>query len=478
MLPKTNPYNFVRLAGTTPAKRISPGTHASAQANRHSGRLVCRLVALSPIFIPYRLPRSEVQPGVYEELPLPPSGKLRTRNHKRFLQFFHTGDNIPRISASTLKGEIRSIAEALSNSCVSLFSGRYPGLEGEIHLPVGFQACSDKDKLCPACRLFGMATESAPQNNTEADKLFFRGKVSFSDALLLGKPLYRPPVLLIELSNPKPSHRLYYFPDGKHAVGRKFYYHTNDLEPLAETRPLSTAALPYNLRDLLYRNGVHQPTEADLLALYRDRRNWPANSRDGLHRKVTVRPLERGAVFEFTVDYVNLSDHELALLVLSLELVPRLNLREDGSLDINDQNRLVMDENHLPKVTGCGVYHKIGYGKPAGLGSAAIYIVSGSQLSLAERYSGSGDGFSPLPSGMELRAWAQEQKTDCFKWLGAHQDAANPNINIWPQQSNDLFNILRWPNQLDIGYPDVNDPDGFSTPLPIPGNETRENPPG
>lgn len=467
-----NPYNFVRFAGTTPALREKPVGHSGSHPGLHSGRFVCRLVALSPIFIPYRPPdENRSIPGVYELIRLPPSppkrGETQPRSrppHKSFLKFFHTGDGIPTIPATSLKGELRSIAEALSNGCVSLFGGEYEEghrVVADLSLPVvtkgkeklKFTACDDFQNLCPTCRLFGMSTPATVKEEKE-DEPFFRGKVTFNDARLEGEPQYLNPVLLIELSNPKPRHRQYYSEGGlgQLAVGRKFYYHSPALG-------LLTA----------------RPEEVQLLEKFRVSRNLPAMSPDGLHRKNTIRPLTPFSIFRFEIDFHDLTDAELALLVYSLELSPMLTL-EEGHLPIDSTHRLKNGAQMIAALqagTGnAGVYHKIGYGKPAGLGTSAIYIEELINLNPQDRYSGVEEQTQPA-SGQRLREWVANQKQAFLEQQAVVQPQADGTMKkVIPQNIRELRQILRWPNRFGnrLRYPS-RDENEFTQPLALPGHE-------
>lgn len=74
------------------------------------------------------------------------------------------------IPGTSLKGAIRSIVEAITNSCVSQYK------RGE-EIPLSHQRCSyrpgKQENLCPACRLFGVAG--------------LRGRVHFADAIPVGR---------------------------------------------------------------------------------------------------------------------------------------------------------------------------------------------------------------------------------------------------------------------------------------------------
>ncbi|MFN3929342.1 MAG: RAMP superfamily CRISPR-associated protein, partial [Thermoflexus sp.] len=63
------------------------------------------------------------------------------------------------IPGTSIKGAVRSVVEAISNSCVKLITSRE-------RLPPSHQPC-DEDALCPACRLFGVTG--------------YRGRAHFAD---------------------------------------------------------------------------------------------------------------------------------------------------------------------------------------------------------------------------------------------------------------------------------------------------------
>lgn len=104
------------------------------------------------------------------------------------------------IPGTGIKGAVRSIVEAISNSCVRQVA------KGE--RASGHEACRDVNALCPACRLFGTTG--------------YRGRIHFSDALPVGE--VKPTIIKIaDLWPPR------------QAKGRKFYYAKSfqplDMEP-------------------------------------------------------------------------------------------------------------------------------------------------------------------------------------------------------------------------------------------------------
>lgn len=99
-----NPYDFVRPG--EPAKKDKPKGHHKFDGL--SGKITCNLELITPIFIPDPEKRVEIEEG--EE-----------RGHK-ILEFFKV-NNKPVIPPTEIKGMIRSVAEAASNSCFSVFDG-------------------------------------------------------------------------------------------------------------------------------------------------------------------------------------------------------------------------------------------------------------------------------------------------------------------------------------------------------------------
>lgn len=420
-MPFMNPYNFVRFQPMADNARQKPLSHRAGQGL--SGRLTCHIFPLSPIFIPTQ---DFNDPEAYEEVNLPRDHRGNHRDpHRCYLKFYNPGDGIPTIPGSSLKGAIRSVAEALCNGCLSEFFGTKDDLLYESLMP-----CTDPQALCPTCRLFGMPSAEGEGE----DNLFFKAKVSFNSARLIGTAQYLPePVLLPELSEPKPNCDIFYRKAGK-LIGRKFYYHRDQLD-----------IMPGDSRD---KNALQR--------FIKNQNNLPPNSRDGLHRSRSVRPLKEGCEFEFTVEYNNLAPEELALLVYSLELEPIQKV-------IKEKPKFVR-----------GVYHKLGYGKPAGLGSAAIRIQKWKKLDLKSRYSEEpqSTGWSD-PVG-DLRRDLSLLKLSHISYLGGtYRSYKGHPVIEGAQNIQDLCSILRWPNGIpEIRYPNR---DEFDTPLPEPGKEPQKN---
>jgi CRISPR/Cas system CSM-associated protein Csm3 (group 7 of RAMP superfamily) len=277
-----NPYDFVVAGGVREEKKKRPVGHDLFTGN--SGIISCRMVTESPLFIA----KGE--------------GNSTFGVHKK-LEFF-TSEGKPTIPGSSFKGIIRSVAEAVADSCMVLCSGKYKHFRTKedvlFNIPEKLKACTSIDHLCITCSMFGMMQkgEKGAQPKPKDQKTsLLKGKISFSDGKLCNSDFellsWR---ILPELSSPKPQHRPFYESD--HRVrGRKFYYH--------QTSPRLAAS--------------------------------------ETNRNVSVQPIQN-AVFGFEVSFQNLADEELGLLLYSLILEP-------------------------------GMRHKIGMGKPVGLGSVRIEIL-------------------------------------------------------------------------------------------------------
>ncbi len=335
-----NPYGFVRLGPAAP--RTAAIRHDRFQGL--SGHLRCRLTALTHLFVPKT---QEVTKGKHQEL-----------------TFMRSIDGRPLLPGSSLKGVIRSVAEAISGSCLTLPLGR----EGQIEyrgrppvtyrIPRGFERCRDADHLCPACRIFGSLSGGNP----------FLGKIGLSDALTVGP--YEVEILTIEaLMEPKPRHRAWYEDPIQRGYlrGRKFYYH----RPAGPRR--TTVRTEYNK---------------------------------------TIEAVKPGAVFEFEVDYTNLTEAELALLIFALVLEPDMA-------------------------------HKVGMGKPVGLGSARIEIVGWERIDRQARYRQWGGGVTRL-EGEDLNA-------EIERWRNRYYQE----YSKWKESLTDLRRIWKWDpaSTVEIRYP-------------------------
>lgn len=161
-----------------------PAGHDDYAEKRLTGGLEGELIALSPI---------HVASGNIE---------LTGKRIPVMKAHFRCGD-APTLPGSSLKGAFRSIVEAISEpvSCLRVTRSRGDAL------PPGVRPCRDRERLCPACRLFGA--------------MGYLGRVRFRDA-----PLSRGSTEILEAPSffPPRSRESVYFERGQ-IRGRKFYRH-------------------------------------------------------------------------------------------------------------------------------------------------------------------------------------------------------------------------------------------------------------
>jgi CRISPR-associated protein (TIGR03986 family) len=133
----------------------------------------------------------------------------------------------------------------------------------------------------------------------------------------------------------------------------------------------------------------HQPQGRKYYLHKRKGEPWRSqHPHDDVNQKVRICPVKPGAVFFFHVDFSNLSDLELALLSYALQ-----------PYDPNDQSPLP------------GFRHKIGMGKPLGLGKVRIEPLGLFLVNRNDRYS--------------MNGFFKDRYSE--KWLAASEDAS-----VWP----------------------------------------------
>ena len=199
-----------------------------------------------------------------------------------------------------------------------------------------YSPCHSHDKLCPACALFGFAGHKS-KNNQDKTKNAIASRICFS-AAKTENPSFLDPVILPELAGPKISSTELYLkkPDGKKVTmwnydyaelevknykpeihGRKFYWHHENMKTFDEEN--------------------------------KTRFNYKNNNKDAKipysNRLVKVRPVNQGVKFNFRIHFNQLTENELDKLLWALSM--------------GNNNDLA---------------HKIGMGKPVGLGSVRIKI--------------------------------------------------------------------------------------------------------
>lgn len=149
------------------------------------------------------------------------------------------------IQGSSLKGCIRSVYEAITNSTLAVITSRYRDRIPPDRLP-----CKNPKQLCPASRVFGA--------------LDWQGLVEFSDSICQSK---QPSIgFMPSLYSPRPDRREY-FVRGR-VAGRKFYYNMTRAINRGENRgiPVQQASQKYTFTTTIhYKNLL--PEELGILFL-------------------------------------------------------------------------------------------------------------------------------------------------------------------------------------------------------------------
>jgi len=216
------------------------------------------------------------------------------------------------IPGSSLKGMFRSLAELVGGGCFSVSSKRGMNNSPPTPVPKEMAKCDDIHRLCITCRMFGAMEE-------KANARVHMGKVGISDAIWQGPPNARCQPFEVYLSGCGVRHEPFYRSphtgqlDGK---SRKLYFH----QPMHQT---SIQSIPAQIRKQAWR----------------------------------VHALPAGQQFRFEVQFTNLTDSELSLLLYIIALEKTVDVRIDHSIRLRGPMR-----------------HKIGNAKPLGMGSCAIHI--------------------------------------------------------------------------------------------------------
>jgi len=284
--------------------------------------------------------------------------------NNRTVEFTHRkrGSKLPYIPATSLKGVIRSLAELVGNAAVPFATNKLDDVDKPHRLEEGIKIDGQEYRLDPCTRLFGFILPKDKKAGRDVDHQF-AGLVQFSDGEVVSSvaPVQWDAFKLYR-SGPNSNHRPFY-PDNRR---RKAYHHQ------AET---STLTPPH---------ATIQPNS-------------------------TVRPAPPGTQFMFTVDFWNLRDDELNLLLYCLIL------EEQVSVTLSKAS-LGPDAREDKTITG-PMRHKVGGCKPQGGGSAHIHVT---RLTIrtdpADRYRGHDSAHilegEKLTQELQQRTSSFAQRTD------------------------------------------------------------------
>lgn len=204
----------------------------------------------------------------------------------------------------------------LSPACISrtVFNNRLENLLGS------YKKCISKDDLCPACSLFGMMGDSS-----------FGSKLRFSDAMPskpLSKEDFIPNITLQELAGPKTSAMEFYTHRPTNALAWNYDYETTGYKGMTAIRKKTITAI--RGRKFYFHS---QPNLC---------------SNEKTKRNCTVKLVKESISFQFQLYFNNIDIEQLHQLIWLLAIGE--NQKESKQ------------------------QHKIGLGKPLGLGSIKITV--------------------------------------------------------------------------------------------------------
>jgi CRISPR-associated protein (TIGR03986 family) len=230
-------------------------------------------------------------------------------------------------------------------------------------LPIDLHKCKKYEELCPACRLFGWVNDGEDTNNQKAPQACV-GRLRFQHASLLNKPTLLPEETLGILSTPKPTTIRFYLVGADRHPSRTLGLNGAEGVPLTEEEAGYDTFKRPRLED-----GKEEVKEYVPLRFLRGRKFYrhQSNGRMAQDLKLsdqnrTIRnALPKGTELAFEVTFENLSKIELGALLWALEMP-----------DHSDE--------------AISLFHRLGYGKPLGLGSLQISIQSVKWLEHQKRH--------------------------------------------------------------------------------------------
>ncbi|MFB2974753.1 RAMP superfamily CRISPR-associated protein [Microseira sp. BLCC-F43] len=160
------------------------------------------------------------------------------------------------IPGSSLKGVVRSVYEAITNSTLAVITPRYKNDIPPERLP-----CRDKQRLCPASRVFGA--------------MDWQGLIHFTDARCKSAGFRAG--FIPSLYRPRSEAKHNYFKQGK-VAGRKFYYHTIKAVDKGQQQgfPIQQAVKEFVFTTRLhYRNLTQAELGTLLIVLGQDQPKYP-----------------------------------------------------------------------------------------------------------------------------------------------------------------------------------------------------------
>lgn len=214
------------------------------------------------------------------------------------------------VPGSSVKGMIRSVAEAVSNSCaVKLPDYRLKELVKALPLK-NRTACSDRQRLCPTCSIFGMAARTDS----------YRGKVKFGE--FIGNNVAEPSIEMLPLQESPfknyPERHDLFTRDRNYGNERLYYCRACD-------RPDCDHCEKQNYFAMIQAAGKNREMKFRGRKFYsgeKDRKDRDTNQKKTYHEFIVP-----GTDFYGEVVYHNLNKQELQLLIYALNLKSNFQMK-------------------------------------------------------------------------------------------------------------------------------------------------------
>lgn len=252
---------------------------------------------------------------------------------------------LSRVLFRTARGDVVSLGDVLDRE------------EG------GYRPCAGRTDglLCPACAVFGTTWKERPSSG-------WRGRVTFGPARSAAPVDRSDPVLLTPVGAPHPSAQTFYLWDPAAPGDPKAAAYFNPDSRIRDRK------LYWHKRGTTPEQIAGPPAQVNPILEDKDR------AREQLRR---LELIPAGTRFTLEVGFDGLDARELGLLLLTLE-PHRLASAVGSELDLA---------------------HKIGGGKPLGMGSATLRVISATLLDPAQRYASLVEPGTRTLEGDDLAGW-------------------------------------------------------------------------
>lgn len=328
---KDKPYEFIPLL--EPCKPVDYNDQPVREKCIYSGKLRIKMTVISPLHIGSGLQDYNNNGDVIKK------------------QMYRNGKII--IPGSSLKGAVRSVAEAVSYSCAV----KVPDKILQSVLPTGNnQSCTSVNKLCMTCYIFGMAGEAES----------FKGRIRFGEFALESGSLIREkiPALKSPFQNYPRKHDKFHTSKANSYGNERLYY----------CRACKTGNCENCTKENYYQN--IETAGRDREMEFRGRKFYSTGKELKLEsgEKTCYEMIAPGSVLKGEIMFQNLRQEEGRLLAYALDI-------------------------------GHFFCMKLGYGKPLGYGKVKIDLESSE--SMGDRYP------SMARIDRELvERWAQEYRIE------------------------------------------------------------------